>query len=226
MDSTHHDSAETSGGFWNSFAQALGIGLAVFSLLAATAFIYGGFRYSRARGPQPVPAPPPPAAAAAAAPAAAAAAAPAAAATPATATASPAPAASAPAAATSEIVIKPGTDNPLTYDIKSFTVKAGQQVKLTFNNQSAVPQPHNLILGKLGSKDRLIAAFTAMITDPNGMAKGYIPESPDIIVHTKLLNPGQSETLNFTAPVDKGDYPYICSFPGHAILMNGVMKVQ
>jgi azurin len=210
MDSTHHDSAENSGGFWNAFAQTLSIGLAAFSLLAGAAFIYGGLRYSRVRGPQPVPATPPPAATPAASGSAA---------------ASLAPAASA-SVAGGEIVIKPGTDNPLTYDIKSFAVKAGQKVKLTFNNQSAVPQPHNLILGKLGSKDRLIAAFTAMIADPNGMAKGYIPESPDIIVHTKLLNPGQSETLDFTAPVEKGDYPYICSFPGHSILMNGVMKVE
>jgi len=211
MDPTHHDSAENPGGFWNAFAQVLGIGLALFSLLAGAAFIFGGLRYSRAHGPQPVVAPNAPPAVAPATPAAAA--------------ASPAPAASAPAAG-GEIVIKPGADNPLTYDIKSFTVKAGQRVKLTFNNQSALPQPHNLILGKIGSKDRLIAAATAMITDPNGMAKGYIFESPDIIVHTKLLNPGQSETLDFTAPVEKGDYPYICSFPGHAILMNGMMKVE
>ena len=125
-----------------------------------------------------------------------------------------------------EITIKPGTDNPLTYDIKNFTVKAGQKVKITFNTQSALPQPHNLILGKIGSKDRLIAAAAAMVTDPNGMAKGYIPESPDIIIHTKLLNPGQSETLDFTAPAEKGDYPYLCSLPGHSILMNGVMKVD
>ena len=207
MDSTHHDSAEHTGGFWNAEAQILGISLAFFSLIAAAAFIYGGLKYSRVRGPQPV---------LANAPAAPAPAAP-----------SPAASASAPAAASGgEIIIKPGADNPLTYDIKSFAVKAGQKVKLTFNNQSALPQPHNLILGKLGSKDRLIAAFMAMITDPNGMAKGYIPESSDIIVHTKLLMPGQSETLDFTAPAEKGDYPYLCSFPGHAILMNGVMKVE
>ncbi len=198
MDSTHHDSAENSGGFWSVFAQILGISLCVFSLIAGASFIFGGLRYSRATGPHAV------------APVSVAA-------------ASTAPA---PTVSSSEIVIKPGTDNPLTYDIKNFTVKAGEKVKVTFNNQSTLPQPHNLILGKIGSKDRLITAFTAMITDPNGMAKGYIPESPDIIVHTKLLMPGQSETLDFTAPAEKGDYPYICSFPGHSIVMNGVMKVE
>ncbi len=206
MDSTHHAPAEASGGFWHLFAQILGISLGIASLLLGGILILGGLKNTRARGPQPVPVSPP------AAPAAAA--------------ATSTPAATAPAPAAGEIVIKPGADNPLTYDVKSFTVKAGQKVKVTFNNQSTLPQPHNWILGKIGSKDRLIAAFTAMITDPNGMAKGYIPESPDIIIHTKLLNPGQSETLDFTAPAETGDYPYICSFPGHAILMNGVMKVE
>ncbi len=204
MDSTHHDSIEKSGGFWNAFALILGISLCVISLVAGGAFIYGGLKYSRVNGPQPVAANTP--------------------AAPASATA--ASAAPAPAASSGGIVIKPGADNPLTYDIKSFTVKAGEKIKVTFNNQSALPMPHNFILGKLGSKDRLMVAVAAMITDPNGMTKGYIPESPDIIVHTKLLNPGQSETLDFIAPVEKGDYPYLCSFPGHTMLMNGVMKVE
>ena len=208
MDSTHHDSAENSGGFWHVFAQILGIGLAVFSLLAGAAFIYGGMQYSRVHGPQP------------------------AAATAARGTAGgrrcgrirsrrdpPSP----PAVKSSS---SPAPTIPSPTTSRASPSKPGQKVKVTFNNQSVLPQPHNFILGKLGSKDRLIAAFTAMITDPNGMAKGYIPESPDIIVHTKLLNPGQSETLDFTAPAEKGDYPYLCSFPGHAILMNGVMKVE
>lgn len=208
MDSTHHDSAENSGGFWSVIAIITGIGLCILSLIAGVTFIFGGLRHSRVNGPQTATMNPP------AAPAAAA---------PASATTA---AVSAPAATAGEIVIKPGADNPLTYDIKKFTVKAGEKVKLTFNNQAAVPQPHNLILGKIGSKDRLVAAFTAMVTDPNGMTKGYIPESPDIIVHTKLLMPGQSETLDFTAPAEAGEYPYICSFPGHSIMMNGVMKVE
>ena len=209
MDSTHHESADHAGGFWGIFAKVLGVGLCLFSLVAATAFIVRGIQYSRGHGPQPQ------AASAAAAPAAPGAAA--------TAT----PASSAPVDATSgEVTLKPGTDNPLTYDIKSFTVKAGQKLKVTFNNQSILPQPHNFILGKIGSKDRLIAAVGTMVTDPNGMAKSYIPESPDIIIHMKLVNPGQSETLEFTVPAEKGDYPYLCSFPGHAMLMNGVMKVE
>ena len=112
------------------------------------------------------------------------------------------------------------------YDTKTFTVKAGQQVKLTFNNtHPAVPQPHNWVLGKVGTKDKLLAAAMAVMTDPKGLEKGYIPETPDVLQHTKLLQPNTSETITFVAPA-AGDYPYICTFPGHGIMMNGIMKVE
>ena len=42
---------------------------------------------------------------------------------------------------------------------------------------------------------------------------------------TGLVQPGEAETLRFTAPSEPGDYPYVCTFPGHWIRMNGVMHV-
>ncbi len=144
--------------------------------------------------------------------------------------ATPAPvaaASNAPAAeAALEITIKPDTANPLAYDTKEFTVKAGQKVKLTFNNtHPAVPQPHNIIIAKPGTKDTLLGQAMQMAAAPDGMAKGFIPDSPDILFKTKLLQPNTSETIEFTAPA-AGDYPYLCTFPGHGAIMNGVMKVK
>lgn len=123
------------------------------------------------------------------------------------------------------ISIKPGATNPMTYDVTTFTVKSGQQVKITFTNDSVVPLQHNLCICKPGSKDAMMAAALKIMTDPNGLAKGFIPETPDILWHTKLVNPKESQTLEFTAPAP-GDYPYLCTFPGHTALMNGVMKVE
>jgi azurin len=127
-----------------------------------------------------------------------------------------------------EVTLHPDNANPLAYDAasKTFTVKAGQKVKLTMENKSTIPQPHNLLVLKVGSKDKVGALANAMLTDPNAMAKDYVPESPDILWHTKLIQPGQSGTLEFTAPAEAGDYPYMCTFPGHWMLMNGVMKVE
>lgn len=124
-----------------------------------------------------------------------------------------------------EVTIKVNPANPLGYDTSEFTVKAGQTVKLTFNNSHPVPQPHNIVIGKVGTKEKLFAAAMQMAADPQGMTKGYIPETPDVLFHTKLLQPNTTETIEFTAP-EAGQYPYLCTFPGHGAIMNGVMKVE
>jgi len=129
--------------------------------------------------------------------------------------------------AAKEIVLHPDNANPLAYDAasKTFTVKTGQKVKVTLENKATVPQPHNLIIAKPGTLMKVGALANAMLTDPQAMAKNYIPESPDILWHTKLVQPGGTESLEFVAP-EPGDYPYICTFPGHWLLMQGVMKVE
>jgi azurin len=151
--------------------------------------------------------------------------------TPAVAAAAPATATpTAPAAAATtadlpvlEVIIKPDAANPLAYDTKTISAKVGQKVKVTFNNNHpTLPQPHNFVLGKLGTKDKMMSiAMSAMTL----VDKGYIPDSPDILAHTKLLQPGQTETIEFTLPA-AGEYPYFCTFPGHVAIMNGVLTVQ
>jgi azurin len=73
----------------------------------------------------------------------------------------------------------------------------------------------------------MFALADSMMTDmPKWLAKGFIPETPDLLYHTKLLNPGESETLEFTAGPERGDYPYLCTFPGHSRIMQGTLKVE
>ena len=121
-----------------------------------------------------------------------------------------------------ELVLMPDATNPLMYDKKTLTAKAGK-IKITMDNKSAIPQPHNICILKPGTKDKVIALANAMLTDPNAMAKDFIPDSPDIIKNTKLIQPGQSGFVEVT--LEAGEYPYLCTFPGHAILMNGVLTV-
>lgn len=208
-----------SGSFWSVANIVIAAAVGGFALFWGGALMLGTIRQTAGSKAEASPAP-----------AATAAAAPAAAQAPAAAPAAPAAAAApAPAAASAEVIeitIKPDTANPLAYDTKEFTVKAGAKVKLTFNNvHPTVPQPHNIVIGAAGSKDKLMGLAMQMATAPDGMAKGFIPTAPEILFHTKLLQPTQTETIEFTAPAT-GEYPYLCTFPGHAVLMNGVMKVQ
>jgi azurin len=125
-----------------------------------------------------------------------------------------------------ELKPSPNAATPLSYDKAELTCKAGAKVKVTMNNNGgAVPQPHNFVLCKVGTDSKVMAAAMTMLTDPKGMEKSYVPESPDILAHTKFAQPGQAESVEFTAPMDPGDYPFFCTFPGHAALMKGVLKV-
>ena len=46
-----------------------------------------------------------------------------------------------------------------------------------------------------------------------------------IVASTKILGPKQEETIVFKAGA-AGEYPYVCTFPGHFGVMKGVMTVK
>ncbi len=113
--------------------------------------------------------------------------------------------------------------NVLQYDKKMFTVKAGQKVTINFENPDFMQ--HNVVILKPGSREKVGAAADLMAADPKGAEKSYVPRMPEVLFFTKLLNPQEETSLQFTAPSQAGDYPFICTFPGHWRIMNGIMKV-
>lgn len=107
---------------------------------------------------------------------------------------------------------------------KQLTAKPGEKISLTFKNPDVVP--HNWLLARPGSLQKLGDQVNLMITDPKGLAKHYVPDSPDVLVYTDMTNPKEEFAIHFEAPKEKGDYPYLCTFPGHWMVMNGVLKVE
>jgi azurin len=97
----------------------------------------------------------------------------------------------------------------MAFDKTELYVKAGEQITLTFQNNSA-SQKHNWVLIKPGSADKV-----GMEGIKAGEAKNYIPELPEVLAHTPLADPKTTKpsevTITFTAP-PAGDYPYICTF--------------
>jgi azurin len=143
----------------------------------------------------------------------------------------PKPAAPAAPAANETKVVIGVVPAVMQYDKKTFTVKAGDKVSILFTNK-ACPLQHNLIILKPGTDAKFGAAADKMITtDAAGaLAKLYIPDDAEskaaiIAASTKLIGTGQNEIISFTAPAEAGEYPYICTFPGHRFLMKGVMTV-
>ncbi|HEY8993333.1 MAG TPA: plastocyanin/azurin family copper-binding protein [Lacunisphaera sp.] len=129
----------------------------------------------------------------------------------------------APAAAMIEIT----ANDSMKFSQTRFEVAAGQEVKITFTNMGTMPKVamgHNLIILK---KDTDLKAFTDAAV--MAVATDYVPaaKADQIIAHTKLLGPKQSEELTFKAPAEAGEYPFICSFPAHYLSgMKGVMVVK
>jgi azurin len=112
----------------------------------------------------------------------------------------------------------------LLFDVTRIEVAAGQPVKLTLINPDATQ--HNLAIVQPGALEEIGMAGNEMAKDPGGFAKGFIPESPKILHHTKLLEPQSGEVLRFKAPEKPGVYPYLCTFPGHWIVMKGELMVK
>jgi azurin len=145
----------------------------------------------------------------------------------ASASASTTPASSAAQAAPAVASIEITASDAMKFSQTRFEVSAGQEVKVTMTNLGTMPKAamgHNFILLKKGTDLKVFtdAAIMAAATD-------YIPAAlaDQIIAHTKLLGPKQSDEITFKAPTEPGEYPFICSFPAHFLSgMKGVIVVK
>lgn len=113
--------------------------------------------------------------------------------------------------------------NEMKYDISEFVVQAAKPVEIVLENVDFMQ--HNLVIVAPGQKEKVGAAADKMAADPTGAEKDYIPEMGEVLYATALVNPEEKVVLRFTAPDKPGMYPFICTFPGHWRIMQGVMKV-
>jgi azurin len=120
-----------------------------------------------------------------------------------------------------KITIETGTN--LSYKTRSFQVRSGEPIQFTLSNPDVVP--HNWALVKPGTMQRVGQLANRLISGPEAAIRHYIPESSDVIAHTNVVLPRGESTIFFRAPKQPGRYPYLCTFPGHWLVMNGEMIV-
>lgn len=118
---------------------------------------------------------------------------------------------------TIEIKAIPG----LQYDRVRFAVQPGQRVAFTLTNASSLA--HNLLITKPGKRIAVVKAANRM---QNGSERDYVPRSEAVLHVIPVIDPGESDTLTFTAPKEEGVYPYVCTFPGHGFVMYGAVYVS
>jgi azurin len=122
----------------------------------------------------------------------------------------------APEAPPKEVTIQ--ADDKMRYDVTAFDAKPGQKISVTIKNIGTTPKfsmGHNFVL-----LDRMINTgnVQSAFLDKASMeaSHDYVPPgAKEVLAHSKLLGPGESETVTFNAPYVPGDYLYLCSFPGH-----------
>jgi azurin len=111
----------------------------------------------------------------------------------------------------------------LQYDVKRFAVEPGATVSILFVNDDATDMPHNLVFTKPGKRMDMVNAAMAMGAD--AIKTGFVPPGPDVIAAIPEVKPHTEAKLTFTAPTEKGIYPYVCTYPGHGLIMFGDMYV-
>jgi putative heme-binding domain-containing protein len=120
-----------------------------------------------------------------------------------------------------EIQIK-AMDN-LQFSEKKLQAKAGEVIKLRFVNPDVVP--HNWALIQPGTLEQVGDLANKLIGSPEAYLKQYVPDSDAVICFTDIIEPGSEYAIYFKAPEKPGRYPYLCTFPGHWMVMNGILEV-
>lgn len=130
-----------------------------------------------------------------------------------------APAAPTPASDTVEINISSVKDL-MKFDTAQITVKTGTKCHVSFHSNATMDVlPHNWVLVNPGTE-----AAVALAGLQKGLDANYIDPGPNVLAYTPLAKPGQTVETTFTAPAP-GTYSYICTCPGHYMMMHGKLIV-
>ena len=116
----------------------------------------------------------------------------------------------------------------MRYTVTQFAALTGQPVKLVFTNPDATD--HNLVIVQPGALAEVGMAANEMAKDPKNANSNFIPREKRrlILEASPMIGPtrkSQVHVLRFNAPKEPGIYPFVCTFPGHWVIMKGDMIV-
>jgi azurin len=122
-------------------------------------------------------------------------------------------------------VVEITANDQMKFSLATIEAKAGEELKVVLNNIGSLPKEamgHNWVLLKAGTDPMAFGAASMTAKDTN-----YIGASvkDQVIAFVPILGPKQKGEITFKVPA-AGEYPYICSFPGHVALMKGMLIVK
>ncbi|KAB2662032.1 MAG: dehydrogenase [Verrucomicrobia bacterium] len=112
----------------------------------------------------------------------------------------------------------------MRFDNTRLVVEAGKPFEVVFENGDFMP--HNFAFVKPGTREKVGAAAALMKPDEfDNRGRAFFPKTADLWAGTKLLEAGQREVLKLKAPDEESVHEFVCTFPGHALLMWGQLVV-
>jgi putative heme-binding domain-containing protein len=112
----------------------------------------------------------------------------------------------------------------LSYSTRTLRAKPGERLCVTLKNPDVVS--HNWVLIKPDALARVGALTNKLVADPDAVLQQYVPRTDDVLAYTDIVPPRQQFSIYFEAPQQKGRYPYLCTFPGHWMVMNGDLIIE
>ena len=106
-------------------------------------------------------------------------------------------------------------NDAMKFNVTAIAAKPGEMLTVKLKSVGTLPKiamAHNFVL--LNKTAKVVDFATAAM---NARATDFIPadKKADIIAHTGLAGAGETVEVTFKVPAAAGEYPYICSFPGH-----------
>ena len=109
----------------------------------------------------------------------------------------------------------------MRFDRQTLTAPAGAKIALHVINNDPAKLMHNFALVAPGALDKVIKA--SLTLGPQAIELNYVPPIPEVLAATSQIAPGRKYILYFQAPSQPGQYPYVCTYPGHTQLMRGTL---
>ena len=116
----------------------------------------------------------------------------------------------------------------MRFTVTRIVSKPNQPMKIVFQNEDATD--HNWVLVEPGALEEVGIAANEMARDPKNAQSDFLPpEKRDRILQASpMIGPTRKariHVLRFMTPQEPGVYPFVCTFPGHWIMMRGDLVI-
>jgi plastocyanin len=121
-------------------------------------------------------------------------------------------------------VVKISMADGMRFEPPRLSAKPGESLLFKLENLDSSHQPHNFLVVAPGMIEDVVKQGLAL--GEKGALAGFIPQHPSVLASTgKVLDPESGCELAFAVPKEPGVYGYVCTVPGHGMLMYGALYV-